>query len=411
MKVQWLCMAMSLILASRLVAEDPAPRATHKGQLAERPKAGAPASAEGPRSRLEAGQRAVLKASQLRRVGGWRVDPDVRNGKSMAYSEGGIDIYDGHLWLSHHAHLDAVAKFEIPETMDAEGDLSTWPLLKATDYIASEWRVHGGAVTMGVHQLDAQTLFVSARSGYATPPTSEPWLQRFDLRSRQWLAPVKPKGAQIQHHAGGFCRIPKWFADKHFGGRTVGLCAGGYESGQGSSMGPALTAVDRETLTDGLLLLSYPWAADKAKRERRPADYERGGLGWAIEPDGDVGYWSVESQHGGGAWVDTGKYHGLLYFIRQGRGRLEYKLQTECFSRDRLSRLYIYDPADLARVAAEQLEPFEVRGTVTDWHEPGVARGATWDGEHLYVFQEGTWKPGVERYPSIHVFEVVDLGE
>ena len=102
------------------------------------------------------------------------------------------------------------------------------------------------------------------------------------------------------------------------------------------------------------------------------------------------------------------KCHGLVYFIRQGRGRLDYKLQTECFSKDRLSRLYIYDPADLARVAAGRIEPFEVRGKVTDWAEPGIARGATWDGERLYVFHEGTWKQGVERYPSIHVFEVVE---
>lgn len=409
MKVQWLCMAGFVILASRLFAEDPMPRATQKGQAARRPQVGKSAldTAHQPHSR--AMHRAVLKAAQLRRVGGWRVDPDVRDGKSMAYSEGGIDIHDGHFWLSHHAHLDAVARFRIPEKMGTEGDVSTWPLLEATDYVKSEWRVQGGAVTMGVHQLDSQILLVSARSGYATPPTSDPWLQRFDLRARKWLDPVKPRQAQIQHHAGGFCRIPKWFADEYFGGRTVGLCAGGYESGQGSSMGPALTAVDPETLTDGLLLLSYPWAGDKDQRERRPADYQRGGLGWAIEPDGDVGYWSVESQHGGGAWIDTGRYHGLVYFIRQGRGRLEYSLQTECFSKDRLSRLYIYDPADLARVAAGELKPFEVRGTVTDWHEPGVARGATWDGERLYVFQEGMWKSGVERYPSVHVFEVVDV--
>ena len=359
----------------------------------------------------KAGGRTLLTARQLRRVGGWRVDPYVRNGKSMAYSEGGIDVHDGHFWLSHHAHLDAVAQFEIPQSIGVGKDVNAWPVLKATDYVASEWRVQGGTATMGVHQLDAQLLLVSARSDYATPPTSGPWLQRFDLRDRQWLAPLKPKGVQIQHHAGGFCRIPKWFAQEHFGGRTLGLCAGGYESGQGSSMGPTLTAVDRETLEDGLLLLSYPWVGEKAQRENRPGDYDPKGLGWALEPDGKIGYWSAETQQGGGAWVDTGKYHGLIYFIRQGRGRLDYKLQTECFSKDRLSRVYIYDPADLAKVAAGELEPFEPRAIVTDWHEPGVARGATWDGKRLFVFQEGTWKAGVERYPSIHVFEIVDAAE
>jgi len=381
--------------------------AAGKGTVAGKREQAAASRGAAPANR-GAGPRALLEASQLRRVGGWRVDPDVRSGKSMAYSEGGIDFFDGQLWLSHHAHLDAVGRFKIPETMGTGDDVNAWPLLKATDYVVSEWRVQGGANTMGVHQLDARTLLVSARSGYATPPTSDPWLQRFDLTSRRWLPPLKPRQARIQHHAGGFCRVPRWFADEHFGGRTVGLCAGGYESGQGSSMGPALTVVDRETLTDGLCLLSYPWAGPKEKRERRPADYDPSGLGWALAPDGDVGYWSVESQRGGGAWIDTGTCHGLVYFIRQGRGRLEYKLQTECFSRDRLSRLYIYDPADLAKVAAGELEPFEVSGTVTDWEEPGVARGATWDGKRLYVFQEATWKSGVERYPSIHVFEVLE---
>jgi hypothetical protein len=106
--------------------------------------------------------------------------------------------------------------------------------------------------------------------------------------------------------------------------------------------------------------------------------------------------------------VDTGTTHGLVYFVRQGRGLLDYKLQRECFSKDRVSRAYIYDPADLAKVAAGQLEPFEVRGTVSDWSEPGIARGATWDGEHLYVFHEATWKSGVEQYPSVHVFAVVE---
>jgi hypothetical protein len=40
-----------------------------------------------------------------------------------------------------------------------------------------------------------------------------------------------------------------------------------------------------------------------------------------------------------------------------------------------------------------------------------MARRATWDGKRRYVFQEGRWKPGAERYPSIRVFEVVDAGE
>lgn len=367
------------------------------------------ARAEAPA--LEAGQRMLLQASQLRRVGGWRVPPDVHSGKSMAYSEGGIDVCDGHLWLSHHAHLDAVAKFKIPDGVGTSDDINEWPLLEAVDFVRSDWQVQGGAKTMGVQQTDARTLLVSARSGYATPPSSGPWLQRFDLQERRWLDPLKPKGAKIQHHAGGFCRVPQWFADKHFGGRTVGLCVGGYESGQGSSMGPALAVVDPETFTDGVTLLSYPWAGEKHQREQRPPDYDPSALGWAIEPDADTGYWSAETQRGGGAWVDTGKYHGLVYFIRQGRGPLDYKLQTECFSRDRVSRVYIYDPADLARVVAGELEPHEPRGTVSPWSEPGVARGATWNGERLYVFHEGTWSGNVESYPSIHVFEVVDPGE
>src|SRR5690606_36329234 len=121
---------------------------------------------------------------------------------------------------------------------------------------------------MGCHwSPELDRLLVSGRDIYATGPQPAEWLVTV-----QWGASIKVEkaiavgGLNAARYGGGFCTIPKWFADKYCGGNTIGIGMGGYESGQNSAHSPCLAAYGDAPLK---VLMQSNFGAPKENREQR----------------------------------------------------------------------------------------------------------------------------------------------
>ena len=375
---------------------------------------------------VEKDHRRLVQLSDLKLIGGWRIPAAWQHGKSTAFSMGGISIETlgekNSFWISHHVHLGGVLRLTGGDP--GEGDLKDWPLLVASDYIdvaKPHDRLFGAKISAVHWDPKFKRLWVSGRSHYAVPPHLGPWLVACERSSdgSDWkhAGPYSVKGTTMQRNGGGFCRISPQFASKYLAGRRLGLACGGYESGQGSSLGPTLTAtfLSHEKVGQGISLLGFGWNCDETKREFRFPDYKIKSLGWGIDPKNGRGYWAAEEAMGGPAWVETDEVQGLCYFVREGVGELIYALQTQNFTKKSTSRLYRYSLNDLAEVAVGNRQPHEIHASFEEYYVegttkdlPGVPRGACFDSSsgRLFVFLKYSWKKGREFMPAIAVFKV-----
>jgi hypothetical protein len=178
--------------------------------------------------------------------------------------------------------------------------------------------------------------------------------------------------------------IPQWFADLYTGGKQLGAGCGGYFSGvQNISAGPALTAFsppniatqpDRSSLTF-TNLVGYPTdpqnvgvAYSTPDRCHRDTDYYGDGSSWiAWPPKSGIGYWTaLDVLNQGGTWIDLPDKHAVMYFPQLGNGHVWYTSGMH-LSADRFSHWwYLYDPADLAKVAQGQKQQWEIQ-PVAEW--------------------------------------------
>jgi hypothetical protein len=157
-----------------------------------------------------------------------------------------------------------------------------------------------------------------------------------------------------------------------------------------ASMGPALAAFDPAVLdrppgdVPVTPLVGYPHhPTPYAPPDRctRDADYRDDFTGW--NPQGDRGWWTWADQiDGAGVWIDTPAVSGLLVMPSMGNGRVWYEQST--LRAERSSHWwYVYDPTDLAAVAAGRREQWQIqprhRWSVTypsiDYPLPGWADG------------------------------------
>lgn len=376
-------------------------------------------------TKIAADPRRRIAVSDLKLIGGWRIPAAIQSGKSSAFSLGGLCIESlgetNRFWITHHDHLSGVQS--LSGGAMGTGDQLNWPLLTADQYISvsSEYGGLQGAGPRGLHyDAERDLLFVSGRSHYAVPPYMGPWLVAIrgvghgsNDPNPEFLGPWSVDGTTMQQNGGGFCQIGEEFADQYLDGRTLGLACGGYESGQGCSLGPTLTATypDIPNISRGKVLLKFGWNVGANERERRFPDYEVDSLDWAIPPADGVGYWHAERISGGPAWVETSEVQGLVYFVSEGVGEVIYRLQNAHFTRKTKTRMYVYSLDDLARVATAERRPSQIHGKFEEFDVPGVVgkpMGACFDRDsgRLFVFMEQTWKLGVETMPSIAVFVV-----
>ena len=223
--------------------------------------------------------------------------------------------------------------------------------------------------------------------------------------------------------------IPQWFASAHTPGQRLGVGCGGYFSiiGTGNvSMGPALAAFAPPGTSAGGLthtnLVRYPFdASDCSARANRNPDYTDDFDG--CNPEGGVGRWTWADQiFQGAAWVDTPTKSGLVYIPNIGDGRVWY--ETSTLHAERASIWwYIYDPVDLARVAAGEITPSEIQPT-SMWNAnfPGLGTslpgwsdghgsmvtGVTYDGvaQRIYVQVAFAGDGGLYGVPKVYVYEI-----
>lgn len=372
----------------------------------------------------------LFTMDKLQFIGGMKLPATWVNGKSMAFSNGGLAIRKvGNklsIYTGHHAHLGGAVQEFIVDPAKLSSDLihTNWPMAEAGKYLgfaSAVVNIPNGFGLKGYYWDEVtQTLYNSGRSGYAVPPQSSGYISRvtnIDAVPMVISSPVNTNVGTMQSHSGGFCDIPKWFADRFLGGRTLGIGQGGYESGQSSATGPTLAAAYRNTdlMLDCVSLLNFTWGAAAAGRESRPPDYSE--FFWGPNPtdvnaDGVLeGYWAADRVYGGPCWIETDTCHGLLYFTIQGCGPLNYQLQNDVFSTDRKSRVYIYHPKDIAAVASGTKKADQIRGSYFEYTLPFAGKeinGAHFDPveKKLYLLQRWGYGDFRESYPILMVYQV-----
>jgi hypothetical protein len=166
------------------------------------------------------------------------------------------------------------------------------------------------------------------------------------------IAPVSSGDTTLhsQKVRGGALEIPKWFADKYLGGRSLGVGFGGYydKPMKGMSMGPSLVAVrhpangvETGTLAGPVELLGYGFGAENIERRycQRNNQYalDVQEYPWAKNPnrnDSSPAYWAPgDSIEGAAAWVDNGTHHGVLFFPELSTGFIGITEDTNSLER------------------------------------------------------------------------------
>jgi hypothetical protein len=249
----------------------------------------------------------------------------------------------------------------------------SWPQPSSTAYSLPYPTPHntsGGVTTYGLYWDEpTQLLFYVHGRDYNT---NQPFLPTIGAAALgTGTITVKGiwglSGRSCKMLQGGFTAIPSGFG---LGSKRLAAGFGGYFSiincGP-DSMGAALTAFDPDALVlkpnldtssahtplVGYPFLATPYVTDRGHRDTDVInDYD----GW--DPQGGIGYWTWnDMMWEGAAWIDTGTKSGVLFAPTMGNGRGYYYNST--LNSERGSHWWhIYDPADLADVAA---------GTVQQW--------------------------------------------
>lgn len=368
----------------------------------------------------------------LKFAGGYRLPECWYEGKSIAFTNGGItgrNEADGRLrlWVTHHAQETHVVELIAPAARGTAMGKNTgpdwthdpvarWPIATLQRVIPNAYQqlksLDGAMQVHGLHWApELDRLLVSGRSWYNTTFNKDNWLVPVDVR--QVIPTIEPAlnpGVPQQPFGGGFVDIPQDFADKYCGGNRIGLSKGGYESGQGSATSPTLAAWGTAPTK---VLQHSGWNVPNAQRERRDANYDATKAGgWQPMAEGNVGYWGVDRVMDS-AWIKTATTDALVYIVQQPTGVMDYALQGAVFSNFWQFRMYVYDPKQLAEVATGQRQPWDVRGK---WYplpklERGFSRpyGMWWDSTRQklsILMADGWWPGGSESYPVVLEFDV-----
>ncbi len=367
-------------------------------------------------ARLDAMSKTV-SFSDFTFVGGYRIPAAEVAGRSMAFSNGGLTgrvEANGALriWSSHHAANGHVGEFLAPSGRSTNlASRNTWPIASFVRTINNPYAalraIDAYCQVMAVHwEPSINRLLVSGRSTYNTFGGKDFWLVPVNLSTGVVEQAFRPNLSH-QVFGGGVFSIPQKFADQYCNGMRIGLGRGGYESGNGSSHSPSLAVWTPGQ--NGRAIMHSSWLCPKEQRERRTNNYAPGNVSWQIPPDGDVGYWGVDRVRAS-TWIETPTRSAFIVVSRQPVGTLNYALQNEVFTTGGQTRMYVYDPKELARAATGQVPLHAVRGVdqaMPGW--PSNIVGMWWDNHRqiLSVMAQGQWNAGgPEWYPVVQEYRV-----
>lgn len=266
-----------------------------------------------------------ITASRLRLIGGWRVN--------QPYTQPGmaIDFSTMTAYVGGHRQSNNIIAHSLPEMGTGE-DLYQWPTAVRPDVPTDRFWDSGNA--RGVMVRDGK-LWVSTKIHYDTSPEhcviSTLDLTTGDVERVDLLDLPKPA------FGGGFIK-------GHPTQIMVGC--GGYESGQGAVAGPTCA------LMDGTVLLDQANHGTQVfdDRTQRPANYSASVDSWmTLNPRDGIGRWAADRVYSGGIW----RTDGLMFWPIQAVGDIDYKRQSETFSKEQQSMLYTYDPSTYDQLAYE----------------------------------------------------------
>lgn len=336
--------------------------------------------------RLQSTKRALLRVSDLKYSGSFGLPKKACNWTTM-YSSGGLALrhVGGKLRFLSTVHVysgSLVYEVEFPGLSFSKG---SWPTATVAQEFCDIYQgrrrlgdspedLDGRAWVHGIsYDADQERLYWNYGEIYNADASNDHIFGYTKLNGNKIVArgPWRTTSSSEIHSQmvrGGTLTIPKWFADQYLGGRQLGLGFGGYYNiiGRGS-MGPVLTALnypdnnaDGDTINP-LELLGHPAVIEYGNRYAwRPTNYWIDDIYWAKGPTNGRGYWAPgDSIEGAGVWIDTGTHHGLFFFPQLNTGRIAYEnggIQSEGTK----SYAYVYDPVDLAKVAAKKKKTWQV---------------------------------------------------
>jgi hypothetical protein len=216
-------------------------------------------------------------------------------------------------------------------------------------------------------------------------------------------------------HWGGVTRLPKEFADKFTGGRTLALGFGGYYSICGpASRGPSLGVIaDPDPANQGkdvdlVELLGYKDPA----RAPRDGDYFSANCGFWYDPPENArkGSWTFDDHCRSGLFISLPDRHAYIAFVRLGTGRQGYDYGG-ITSAGSAQHWYFYNPANLGAVAKGAAKPGSVAPYLMAKDSPamgGTATGSCFDDAErkLYLLRAGCYRAGLESHPLVHAYKV-----
>ena len=172
------------------------------------------------------------------------------------------------------------------------------------------------------------------------------------LAAGRWKTVIQPYTFEHirPHRCAGYVSVaPRWWAEKHLGGRRF---LTGFNVAQGvgaSNCGPSLYAYDPRQPGKAVTLMEFP----------------HGGSGAATRDDG----WAPCDAWRGLAFLDTGRKYAVMYCGRKSLGKTRYGigLPTDA-SRSKgyhcdpyRPEVRLYDPAEFVRVLKARIKPHQVR--------------------------------------------------
>jgi hypothetical protein len=260
----------------------------------------------------------------------------------------------------------------------------------------------------------ARTLYWTCYHGYRTGP-APPVLgaaRLSDDGKMTCLGPwsiTAPSGL-YKSYWGGVIALPKAFAEKYTGGKTLAMGFGGYYSiCAAASRGPALGAIDAGVASVPVAeMLLYP--ADKPAP--RDGDYLNANCGfWSEQAQSPArGSWTYEDWCRAGTFIDGPAGNAYVAFARLGTGRLGYDFGS-ITSAGQSQYWYFYRPTDLGRAAKGETDARRILpSSMAAVHYPlgRTVTGACYDSasRRLYLCVSWAWMDGMESYPVIHVYRV-----
>lgn len=391
-----------------------------------------PTAAEQPKARA-GGEKRLLKLDDLKFLGAFKL-PREACGQSTGYAAGCLALRHVNnrprlFSDSHVATGGAVYEVDIPtlakempyptaEIVHEWGDIYQGRKQKGN---GESYNLDGETPTTGLRWDEAdQRLWWTYGQRYNTENQDAPTFGATRLKDKEMTAegPWKLRLPQSWQR-GGTLEIPVWFADKYTGGKRLGVGFGGYYSiFEGGSYGPTLSAAAEPAAGQppaSVTLLAYP---DPHLCPRND-NYRQAAEGWmGKNPVNGRGTWNSTDEIGGEhtsagvVWIDAPDKHGLLFFVSLGTGRIAYENGgIQCEGRE--NALYIYDPADLAKVAQRNAQPWS---PVPKFHRldnpaPGLAgraAGVAYDAaaRRLYVVFVSAYPDGEESYPVVVVYQI-----